>query len=194
MKELTVNNDTLFIMVPTFYPSISNHYRNNDDNDFDLEEEDELSLEDLMEEFNYSMLRVLGHNYIWEEFINDLQINIVMNQNIPFDRLMRSETYNWKKKPFESLRCLCAFTLSAINNAEEEGLNLPIDIREFKRKMKDSGSFMNFHSFIKDAISDMDIIIIRNFSGSVILNKNYDSLDAEELVTIKDERNNPVFI
>ena len=194
MKELMVSNDTLFIMVPTLYPSMSNHYRNNDHDDFDLEEEDELSLEDLMEEFNYSMLRVLGHNYIWEEFINDLQINIVMNQNIPFDRLMRSETYNWKKKPFESLRCLCAFTLSAINNAEEEGLNLPIDIREFKRKMKDSGSFMNFHSFIKDAISDMDIIIIRNFSGSVILNKNYDSLDAEELVTIKDERNNPVFI
>ena len=85
MKELIVSNDTLFIMVPTFYPSLSNHYRNNDDNDFDLEEEDELSLEDLMEEFNYSMLRVLGHNYIWEEFINDLRINIVMNQNIPFD-------------------------------------------------------------------------------------------------------------
>ena len=41
MKELMVSNDTLFIMVPTFYPSISNHYRNNDDNDFDLEEEDE---------------------------------------------------------------------------------------------------------------------------------------------------------
>ena len=194
MKELMVSNDTLFIMVPTLYPSMSNHYRNNDHDDFDLEEEDELSLEDLMEEFNYSMLRVLGHNYIWEEFINDLQINIVMNQNIPFDRLTRTESYNWKKKPYESLRCLCAFTLSAINNAEEEGLNLPIDIREFKRKMKDSGSFMNFHSFIKDAISDMDIIIIRNFSGSVILNKNYDSLDAEELVTIKDERNNPVFI
>ena len=194
MKELTVNNDTLFIMVPTFYPSISNHYRNNDDNDFDLEEEDELSLEDLMEEFNYSMLRVLGHNYIWEEFINDLRINIVMNQNIPFDRLTRTESYNWKKKPYESLRCLCAFTLSAINDAEEEGLNLPIDIREFKRKMKESGRFMTFHSFINDMLSDMDIIIIRNFSGSVILNKNYDSLDAEELVTIKDERNNPVFI
>ena len=194
MKELMVSNDTLFIMVPTFYPSISNHYRNNDDNDFDMEEEDELSLEDLMEEFNYSMLRVLGHNYIWEEFINDLRINIVMNQNIPFDRLTRTESYTWKKKPFESLRCLCAFTLSAINDAEEEGLNLPIDIREFKRKMKDSGSFMTFHSFINDMLSDMDIIIIRNFSGSVILNKNYDSLDAEELVTIKDERNNPVFI
>ena len=193
MKELVVSNDTLFIMVPTFYPSLSNRYRNNDDNDFDLEE-DELSLEDLMEEFNYSVLRVLGHNYIWEEFINDLRINIVMNENIPFDRLRRSESYTWKKKPFESLRCLGAFTLTAINDAEEQGLNLPFDIREFKHKMKESGSFMTFHSFIKDAISDMDIIIIRNFSGSVILKKNYDSLDAEELVTIKDVNNNPVVI
>ena len=193
MKELMVSNDTLFIMVPTFYPSLSNHYRNNNDNDFDLDEE-ELTLEDLMEEFNYSMLRVLGHNYIWEEFINDLRINIVKNENIPFDRLTRTESYTLKKKPFESLRCLGAFTLSAINDAEEKGLDLPIDIREFKRKMKRSGSFMTFHSFIKDAISDMDIIIIRNFSGSVILNKNYDSLDAEELVTIKDVNNNLVVI
>lgn len=193
MKELMVSNETLFIMVPTFYPSLSNHYHNNDENDFELEE-DELSLEDLMEEFNYSMLRILGHNYIWEEFINDLRINIVMNENIPFDRFTRSESYTWKKKPYESLRCLGAFTLSAINDAEEQGLNLPFNIREFKRKMKESGSFMTFHSFIKDAISDMDIIIIRNFSGSVILNKNYDSVDAEELVTIKDVNNNPVVI
>lgn len=193
MKELTVKDDTLFIMVPTFYPTVSKDYRIKINDDFDVEEE-EISLEDLMEEFNYSMLRVLGHNYIWEEFINDLKINIVMNQNIPFDRLTRTESYNWKKKPFESLRCLGAFTLSAINKAEEEGMDLPIDIREFKRKMKDSGSFMTFHSFIRDAISDMDIIIIRNFFGSVILKKNYDSLDAEELVTIKDVNNNPVVI
>ena len=40
MKELMVSNDTLFIMVPTFYPSLSNHYRNNNDNDFDLDEEE----------------------------------------------------------------------------------------------------------------------------------------------------------
>lgn len=197
MKELNVEKDTVFIMIPTIYPIISGN-RNHDAFD---EKVDEVTLEDSIEEFNYSMQRILSHDYIWEEFMNDLKINSTRNLNIPFHPLTKSETYTWEKKqPYEILRYVCAFTLSGIQKAEEEGQTLPLDIEiptdieKFKCKMEHSASFMTLHGFVNDLPADMNTIMIRNFSGTVTFKKKADSMYAEELVTIKDKNNNAVVI
>ena len=192
MKELEVEKDTVFIMVPTIYPIMSSS-RNHDGFD-------EVTFEDSMEEFNYSMQRILNYNYIWEEFMNDVKINSTRNLNIPFHPLTKSESYTWKKKPYELLRFVCAFTPSGIRNAEEEGQTLPLDIEiptdteKFKCKMEHSASFMTLRGFVNDLPADMNVIMIRNFSGTVVFKKKADSMYAEELVTIKDKNNNAVVI
>ena len=185
MKELAVEKDTVFIMVPTIYPIMSAN-RNHDAFD---EKVDEVTLEDSIEEFNYSMQRILSHDYVWEEFMNDLTINIVRDLNIPFYPITKTEFYTWKKKPNESLRFLCAFTLSGIQKAEEEGQTFPMDIEKFKCAMKHSDNFMTVHDFMNGVMADMNIIIIRNFSGTVAFEKNDDSMYAEEVVTVKEESN-----
>ena len=185
MKELNVEKDTVYIMVPTIYPIMPSS-RN----------VDEVTFEDSIEEFNYSMQRILSHDYIWEEFMNDLKINSTRNLH----PLTKSETYTWKKKPYQILRFVCAFTLSGIQKAEEEGQSLPLDIEiptdieKFKCKMEHSASFMTLHGFVNDLPADMNIIMIRNFSGTVVFKKKADSMYAEELVTIKDKNNNAVVI
>ena len=192
MKELNVEKDTVFIMVPTIYPIMSSS-RNHD-------AFDEVTFEDSMEEFNYSMQRILNHNYIWEEFMNDLKFNSTRNLNIPSHPLTKSETYTWKKKPYEVLRFVCAFTLSGIQKAEEEGQSLPLDIKiptdieKFKCKMEHSASFMTLHGLVNDLPAVMNTIMIRNFSGTVVFKKKADSMYAEELVTIKEESNNGIAI
>lgn len=196
MKELNVEKDTVFIMVPTIYPIMSSS-RNHDAFD---EKVDEVTFEDCIEEFNYSMQRILSHDYIWEEFMNDLTINTVRDLNIPFYPITKTEFYTWKKKPYQILRFVCAFTLSGIQKAEEEGQSLPLDveipmdIEKFKCKMEHSASFMTLHGFLNDLPADMNIIMIRNFSGKIVFKKKADSMYAEELVTIKDKNNNAVVI
>ena len=154
------------------------------------EKVDEVTLEDSIEEFNYSMQRILNHDYIWEEFMNDLKINSTRNLH----PLTKSETYTWKKKPYQILRFVCAFTLSGIQKAEEEGQTFPMNIEKFKCAMKHSDNVMTVHDFMNGVMADMNIIIIRNFSGTVAFEKNDDSMYAEEVVTVKEESNKAVAI